>query len=152
MGDPAIVRHLGGVPFSREETWRRLLIAPGLWAVLGYGYWIAERNGDGAYLGQIGFADLKRAMEPSIEGLPEMGWIFAPEAQGQGYCSEALALALAWGDSVLDAAEIVAIIDPENVASIRVAEKSGFRRAEETRYKDAPIIIFRRPAGELSAG
>ena len=29
MGDPEVVRHLGGTPFSREDTWRRLLCAPG---------------------------------------------------------------------------------------------------------------------------
>ena len=27
--DPEVVRHLGGTPFSREDTWRRLLCAPG---------------------------------------------------------------------------------------------------------------------------
>src|SRR5687768_17843040 len=59
MTDPEVVRHLGG-PASREETWRKILGSPGLWALLGYGYWVAERREDGAYLGQIGFADFKR--------------------------------------------------------------------------------------------
>jgi len=116
----------------------------GFWALLGYGFWVAERNVDGAYLGQIGFADFKRDMIPSIEGLPEMGWIFAPEAQGQGYCSEAVALALRWADQALGGAEIVAIIDHANAASIRVAEKAGFSVREEARYRDAPILLFRR--------
>ena len=43
MSDPEVVRHLGGRPFSREETWRKILASPGLWAMLGYGYWVAER-------------------------------------------------------------------------------------------------------------
>ena len=144
MADEAVVRHLGGRPFSREETWRKILASPGLWALLGYGYWVAERREDGAYLGQIGFADFKRDMAPSIEDIPEMGWIFAPRAQGQGYASEAAAAALAWADVNLDAPEIVAIIDPHNAASIRVAEKAGFDRREDAVYRGEPILLFRR--------
>src|SRR5215212_7885044 len=84
MTDPEGVRHLGGSPMSREDNWRKILASPGLWALLGYGYWVAERREDGVYLGQVGFADFKRDMTPNIEGLPEMGWIMAREAQGQG--------------------------------------------------------------------
>jgi RimJ/RimL family protein N-acetyltransferase len=144
MADPAVVRHLGGTPFSREESWRRMLASPGLWVLLGYGYWVAERREDGAYLGQIGFADFKRDMVPAIEGLPEMGWIFAPRAQGQGYAAEAVLAALDWADEALKAPEIVAIIDPDNRPSIRLAEKAGFDRREDALYKGEPILLFRR--------
>jgi RimJ/RimL family protein N-acetyltransferase len=144
LADPEIVRHLGGMPFSREESWRRLLAAPGLWAVIGYGYWAVERREDGLYLGQAGFADFKRDMVPNIEGLPEMGWIFAPHAQGHGYAAEAVAAGLAWADEALAGREIVAIIDPANHRSIRLAEKVGFGRREEAVYRDKPILLFRR--------
>lgn len=146
MADPGVVRHLGGTPFSREDTWRRMLAGPGLWQMLGYGYWIAERREDGAYLGQVGFADFKRDMSPSIEGLPEMGWIFAPQGQGRGYATEAVLGALAWADEAMKGREIVAIIGHANIASIRVAEKGGFEVREEAVYKSEPILLFRRPA------
>ena len=145
LGDPEVVRHLGGKPFSREETWRKMLASPGLWAMLGYGYWVVERIGDGAYLGQIGFADFKRDMIPSIEDMPEMGWIFAPRAQGQGYAHEAAMAALGWAATALAGREIVAIIDHRNLRSIRLAEKIGFSGREEAVYKGEPILLFRRP-------
>jgi len=144
MGDPDVVRHLGGTPFSREDTWRRLLCAPGLWNLLGYGYWVVAARDDGRYLGQLGFADFKREMMPAIEGLPEMGWIFTPAAQGQGYATEAGLAALAWADEVLQAPEITAIIDAENAPSIRVAEKCGFNENEPATYRGEPILLFRR--------
>ena len=144
LADAEVMRHLGGTPHSREDAWRRMLAAPGLWDLLGYGYWAVERKEDGAFLGQIGFADFKRAMEPSIEGLPEMGWIFAPNAQGQGYAGEAAAAALAWIDGALDPAEITAIIALENGASIRLAERAGFAIREPAVYKGEEILLFRR--------
>ena len=144
LADPDVVRHLSGEPYSREDTWRRMLCAPGLWAVLGYGYWAVERSEDGAWLGQVGFADFKRDMTPSIEGLPEMGWIFARHAHGHGYASEAVAAALDWADRILRAPELVAIIAPENAPSIRVAEKAGFGERSEAHYRDDMILLFRR--------
>ena len=144
LGDVEVTRHLGGTTFSREDTWRRMLAAPGLWAMLGYGYWSVERRDDGAWLGQVGFADFKRDMTPSIEGLPEMGWIFAPHAQGQGYALEAVAAGLDWADAQLRASEITAIIDPDNSRSIRLAERAGFDVREQAVYRGEPILLFRR--------
>jgi RimJ/RimL family protein N-acetyltransferase len=146
LGDPEVMRHLGD-PQSREDAWRRLLQAAGLWTMLGYGYWSVERREDGAYLGQIGFADFKRDVEPSLDGLPEMGWLFGPQGQGQGYAFEAGAAALAWADETLRAAETVAIISPDNQRSIRLAERLGFVAAEKTSYKDDPVLIVRRRRG-----
>lgn len=143
--DPEVVRHLGGA-MSREETWRRLLASAGCWAMLGYGYWAVElKDGDGTMIGHCGFADFRRDLAPSIDGLPEMGWVFAPAAQGQGFCSEAVAAGLGWADEALPGLELTAIISPGNAPSVRVAEKAGFRAAERTVYKSEPILIYRRP-------
>ena len=144
LGDAGVMRHVGGVALSREESWRRMIGATGLWAMLGYGYWAVERREDGLLVGQVGFGDFKREMEPSIDGLPEMGWIFAPEAQGKGYASEAVAAGLSWADAQLQAQEIVAIIDRANAASIRVAEKAGFALREPAIYRGEEIVLFRR--------
>jgi RimJ/RimL family protein N-acetyltransferase len=145
LGDPEAVRFIGGHVLDREESWRKLLAGPGMWLLLGYGYWTVEEKESSAYLGQIGFADFKRDMTPSIEGIPEMGWVLAPNAQGRGIATEAVMGALAWADAGgLPGREIAAIIDAGNLASIRVAEKAGFSFREDATYKDAPILLFRR--------
>lgn len=141
------VRFLGGATLSREEAWRKLLMCPGQWAWLGYGYWAVERKADGRMIGQLGFADFKRDIEPGIEGVPEMGWAFHLDVAGQGYASEAAAAALEWIDEALAPPEIVAIVDEQNLASIRVAEKAGFTQKETARYKSEPILLFRRRRG-----
>ncbi len=144
MGDGEVMRHLGGQPLAREDSWRKLLCGAGLWPLFGFGYWAVERRSDGAMIGQVGFADFKRDMIPAIDGLPEAGWLFAHAAFGQGYASEAVAAILAWADTCLDAPETVAIIDAGNTASVRVAEKSGFDRREDAIYRGEPILLFRR--------
>jgi len=144
MGDPRVMGPMGAQPLSREDSWRKLLCGHGMWPIAGYGYWAVERRADGVMIGQIGFADFKRGMAPAIENIPEMGWLFAAEASGQGYATEAGIAALAWADAVLGRREIVAIIDATNTPSIRVAEKLGFSEREEAVYRDAPILLFRR--------
>lgn len=145
FADEEVVRFLGGKVLAREEAWRRMLCAPaGMWPLLGYGYWTVERREDARMIGQVGFGDFKRDMIPSIENIPEMGWVFATDTGGQGYAGEAVAAGLAWADAKLRPAEIVAIIDPANVRSIRVAEKAGFSVREDAAYRGETILLFRR--------
>jgi RimJ/RimL family protein N-acetyltransferase len=73
-----------------------------------------------------------------------MGWLFARDAAGQGYATEAATAGLAWLDAALRPPESVAIIDGANAASIRVAEKCGFDAREPALYRDEPILLFRR--------
>jgi RimJ/RimL family protein N-acetyltransferase len=103
-----------------------------------------ERHSDGTVIGQAGLADFKRDMQPSIEGVPELGYMFTAEAHGQGFASEAVAAALDWADAVLGAREVVAIVLPDNAASIRVLEKAGFEAGETATYRGEPNLLFRR--------
>ena len=151
MADAATVRYVGNQQLSREETWRRLLTSGGLWPMYGFGYWATERKDDGLLVGHVGLADFKRDMTPPIEGQPEAGWIFAPDAHGQGYASEALGAVLGWADRALPGHEIVAIIDPDNAPSIRLAERCGFNTREQATYKGEPILLLRRPPASRTA-
>lgn len=143
--DPDVFRFIGGQALSREDTWRRSLAACGQWPYSGWGYWIAELRSDGAVVGQAGFADFKREMEPSIEGEPELGYVFSPRVHGQGIAYEACNALLQWADANLDAGSYPAIISPENSASIRLARKLGFEQGPDAVYRGETIALFRRP-------
>lgn len=141
---PEVIRFIGGRAFSRSETWARLLRYHGHWALLGFGFWVVEEKGTGAFLGEVGLADFKREIDPPFGDTPEMGWALAPAAHGRGVASEAVAAAAAWGDAHLRSDRFVCIISPENGASIRVAEKTGFREVRRTDHNGAPTIVFER--------
>jgi RimJ/RimL family protein N-acetyltransferase len=140
--DPEVVRHIGGVPFSEEETWGRLLRYIGHWELLGYGTWIV-RDKAGVFLGEVGFFDLHRAVTPKLE-VPEVGWVLARTAHGKGYATEAVKTILAWGDKHFGARPFSCIIDVGHTASLRVADKCGFREHTRTHYKGKAIVVLRR--------
>ena len=144
--DPIVTRFIGGKPSTREESWVRLLRNVGHWATLGYGYWVVEEKASGRIVGEIGFSELKRDIAPPFEGVPEAGWVLSPVAHGKGIATEAVRAVLAWGDVRFGAGPTTCIINPENSASIRVAEKCGYREIARTTYKGSPTIVFRRGA------
>lgn len=142
--EPTAYRHITGRPSTREESWSRLLRYLGHWALLGYGYWVLEERSTGAFMGEMGFADYQRDIEPPFDGRPELGWILKTAAHGKGYATEALTAITSWGDAHFGGKETACMIAPENTASIRVAEKIGFLKKLATTYKGEPTLVFYR--------
>jgi RimJ/RimL family protein N-acetyltransferase len=140
--DPIVTRYIGGHALTREEVWGRLLRYDGHWAMLGFGYWALEDKRSGAFLGELGFADLQREIEPRLDGMAEIGWVLAPQHHGKGYATEAVRAVIDWGDTHLTADRMIALIHPENIASRRVAEKFAFREHCRTTYHHEPTIQF----------
>ena len=144
--DPLVYRYLSGQPTSPPDAWMRLLRYGGLWSMLGYGYWAVEEKASGQLIGDIGYADFRRGVTPSLDGMPELGWVLASQAHGKGYASEALAAVQAWGDSHFGTHRSCCIIDPENVASTRLAAKAGFDLWMEGQVHGSNVHVFTRDA------
>jgi RimJ/RimL family protein N-acetyltransferase len=144
LSDPVVMEHFGGHLFGREESWRRLLGGVGLWPLQGTGLLAAERKSDRRLVGHVGLFDYHREMTPSIEGIPELGYIFGREVHGQGIAREACDALLGWADATLEAEATVAIISIGNEPSIRLAERLGFERQPDAVYRGEPISLWRR--------
>ena len=146
--DAGVTRYIGGKPFSEEESWGRLLRYIGHWSLMGFGYWAVEDKATGNFIGEVGFADYKRDIQPSIQGMPELGWVFVSRIHGTGYATETVRAAAAWGDANFGSMRTVCLIHPENLASIRVAEKCGYREYQRSIYKGHPTILLARDSPE----
>ncbi|WP_353218368.1 GNAT family N-acetyltransferase [Sandarakinorhabdus sp.] len=148
---PGVVLHFGGKPFSREDSWNRLLRYAGNWQLLGYGMWAVTRPGDDVHLGDVGFLHGERTGVPAF-GCPEAAWAFHPDVQGQGFGGEAVACVLAWADKQAATAadprfdRTAAMINPANAASIAVARRCGFSIFGDARYADHPVGLWERGA------
>jgi RimJ/RimL family protein N-acetyltransferase len=154
--DAEVTRFIGGKPLSDEEAWTKFLRYAGHWSLLGFGYWAAEEKATGKFAGEIGFADFKREIEPSLRGVPEIGWVLASAFHGKGYATEAVRAVVEWGDRYFikrhleqphaEQGRTACIIAPDNLASIRVAEKCGYGQSQLTTYRGHAVLMFVREA------
>jgi RimJ/RimL family protein N-acetyltransferase len=140
--DPEVTRYIGGRPLTGEEVWERLLRYVGHWAWLGYGPWAIEEKATGKFIGQAGYANHKRDIQPPLAEMPELGWALASDCRGKGYATEAVRAAMIWGDERFNGQRSFCIIHPENVRSMRVAEKCGFKKSGHATYKGEPTVVF----------
>ena len=144
--DPEVTRYTVGRPLSQEDSWSRLLRYAGHWSMQGFGYWLIEVRATAAFVGEIGFADYKRDITPSLQGMPESGWALMTQARGRGYATEAARATHAWGDRHFGAVPTACLIDPDNLVSMHVARKLGYVEWRRATYRNSPTLIFiRRP-------
>ena len=144
--DPAFAQFSGGTPLSEEDAWARFLRPFGHWHLLSFGFWAIEEKLSRRFVGDVGFAEHQREIDPSLKGIPEIGWALAVHAQGKGYATEAARAAIQWGDKRLGPVRTACTIHPANLASVRVAEKCGYRETTRTLHKENPsIVYFREP-------
>jgi RimJ/RimL family protein N-acetyltransferase len=148
--DPVVFRHTTGKPQPREEVWWRILRYIGHWALLGYGFWALEEKATGRFIGDLGFADFKREISPSLGDAPESGWVLASDFHRKGYATEAMRTVIAWGDEHFGAVRTACLIQPDNAASLHVAEKLGYREYARSSYREHDVIMLERLATETA--
>ena len=144
--DPEVVRHTTGKPQPREEVWWRILRYIGHWELMGYGFWALEEKSGSRFVGEVGLADFKRELNPSLGDTPESGWILASGFHGKGYATEAMRAVMAWGDEHFGAERTACLIHPDNNASLRVAEKLGYRQYARSTYRENEVLMLERIA------
>ena len=145
VGDDEVMRFVGGKGISKEDCWRRLAASVGMWDLMGFGGWAVVRKADNEIVGTVSLFNAWRALEPIFGEEPEMGWIFARDVHGQGVAGEACRAVLDWADLNLRSTPIWAIIAPDNSSSLKLAEKLGFERLQDSSYNGEKTAVLRRP-------
>lgn len=118
LGDPRVMTYYPR-PKTREEAQRWIDWNKTNYREHGFGLWLLETH-DGHFVGDCGLTMQEVGGQQEIE----VGYHVCFECQNQGFATEAATAArrFAAGHGV---ERLVAIIDPENVPSQRVAEKIG---------------------------
>lgn len=136
--DPEVTRHIAG-PWTDREAHERFLedrITRNFGE--GLGYWSIFGKADpGQFLGWILLIPYD-GLGPRIE----IGWRLNRLAWGKGYATEAAAPFVRHAFVNLKLAEIVADIDPSNIASIRVAGKIGMTFVGDIRHGGQPLKSY----------
>ncbi|MFI6761722.1 GNAT family N-acetyltransferase [Micromonospora sp. NPDC050417] len=127
LGDPEVMRYYPR-SLTRSETlgwieWNRRLYRD-----RGFGLWIMSARDGGEFVGDCG---LTMQRVDGVEEI-EIGYHVRADLQGRGFASEAALACRDYARDVVRAKRLIAIINPENLPSQRVAEKIGLALEKRT--------------------
>lgn len=142
--DHDVVHFIGGRVFSREQSWQRFLARAGGWQHMAFGFFAVIEKSSGQLVGEAGFHEARRLIEPPLEGTLEAGWALMPVAQGWGYATEAMNAAITWGAATYPGRRMTCLINVDNLSSMRVAGRLGFTEFARTTYADDKVVLFQR--------
>ena len=114
------------------EMGRRSPGEPGGWVQ----FTVLDRE-DGRIIGDVGLS----LAEPETEVI-KVGYTIAPEFQGAGLATEAIAALVGYAFDTLGAEAVRAHASALNAPSIRVAEKVGMRLIEKRAYRDGDEVWY----------
>ena len=109
------------------------------------GFWVWSATlDDGTAVGSGGFGG-----RPTENRRLTVGYGVHEEHRGQGYATELLTLLAEWALARPEIDVVRATIRPDNVASLRVAEKAGFTPTGELVQDDehGELLVFERRSG-----
>lgn len=117
------------------------------WSERGHGLCAILLKENGAFVGRCGLEYWPQLDET------EAVWILRPDVWGRGYATEAAQACLEWGFARLPIDYVTAMIQPENTASIAIAQRLGFTVLREDVLDDVPVLVYalQRPARDPSA-
>jgi RimJ/RimL family protein N-acetyltransferase len=139
--DPEVMRFIGdGSILTREGSEGQISRFLRHWDERGFGLWALEEKGGGAFVGFAGLAH----QEDWVEGehKTEVGWRLDRSFWGRGLATEAARASVAHGFETLGLERIISIIQPENYASRKVAEKAGLSPRGETLWRGTLVVWY----------
>jgi RimJ/RimL family protein N-acetyltransferase len=127
LGDPQVMRHYPH-PKSREEALAWIEWNQRLYREHGFGLWLLTLRATGEFVGDCGLTP-----QP-VDGVTELevGYHVRAALQGRGLATEAATACRDYARDILGADRLIAIIDPRNRPSQRVAEKLGLVLERQT--------------------
>lgn len=139
--DPVVRRYFPDGTRTLEETREELE-----WFLQGHprhpelGLWATIERATGAFLGRCGL--LPWTIDDALE--VEVAYLIDPRRWGEGFATEAARAIVRHAHEVLHLERLICLIDPENVASVRVAEKAGMRFDRNHVDEFGPCAIYAR--------
>ncbi|MBZ0280850.1 MAG: GNAT family N-acetyltransferase [Anaerolineae bacterium] len=137
--DPDVTRFLPtGKPRPIEKTKAVLDFSIEHETEHGFSLWAVIEKSSGQFIGHCGLVYLKGT--PDVEVAYAYGKVY----WGKGYASEAARASLQYGFETANLPYIVALAEPENLASQRVMQKIGMvHEGLTTQYYESPLEVYR---------
>jgi RimJ/RimL family protein N-acetyltransferase len=134
--DPDITRFTMRREMNRMDCWRHLAMIVGHWHLRGFGMWGVFERASGRLAGRVGFHQPDGWLDF------ELGWTMGKASWGKGYATEAAKRCLDYARDEMKRDHLISLIDPENVASVRVAERIGETVQGETEVDGHRLLVY----------
>jgi RimJ/RimL family protein N-acetyltransferase len=147
LGDPEVMRFSIKGVHTLEDTCAMIAQCISSYEKFGFGQWGLVHKDSSTLIGYCGLGLL------ALDGTQqtEIGYRLLRSRWGQGFATEAAAHVLGYGFEQLGLQTIIAIVQAENVASVRVVRKIGLSYFKETRYHQREVQVYRKTVSEWSA-
>ena len=150
LSDPETMRFIGvGGTRTRAQAQATLEWMIETLEQQGFGHLAAERKDDGVLVGRSGLNvwnptnwTITRLDEAQGPVEIEIAYLFGRQHWGHGYATEAASAIRDWAFANLDLERLIALIYPENVRSIRVAEKLGMQPAGDADLAGNQLVVY----------
>jgi [ribosomal protein S5]-alanine N-acetyltransferase len=134
--DPDVMRYVATGPMASLAVTERLLQDyDSHQRRHGYSFWAVIERASGDLIGDSG---LYRTPTGEIE----LGYTLGAAWWGRGYATEAARAAMDWAFRERDFDRLLSLIDPDNAASIRVAERLGETLLGETQLWEHTVLMY----------
>jgi RimJ/RimL family protein N-acetyltransferase len=123
LNDPSFLRYVGdrGIRTLEDAEGFIRTVPMTLYEKYGFGHFLTERKEDGAMLGICGL--IKRDALEDVD----IGYSLLPEHWSKGYAIEAARATLEYAKTTAGLRRVVAIVSPQNEASLKVLARLGLR-------------------------
>lgn len=137
--DPEVMRYIGTGAATEAETRTRFNRVLAQTKQYGVGVYAAHLRATGEFIGRAGLIH----WELDGEKIWEVGYTFAKAHWGKGYATEAAQYWKQVGFERLDVPFLVSLIHPENLGSIKVAEKNGMTLWKRSKLQGQDVCVYR---------
>jgi RimJ/RimL family protein N-acetyltransferase len=136
LNEPSFIRYIGDKGVRTLDDARGYIANQvASYERFGFGLYLTRRKQDDAAIGICGL--VKRESLDDVD----LGFAFLPQFWSHGYAVESASAVMAYATSVCELPRVVAVTDPDNLASIKVLEKVGLRFSRMARLlPDGPEL------------
>ena len=132
--DPEVMKYLS--LRTSEQTQASLHKHITQWLEYNFGMWAVIYKQSGIMIGRCGLSFLENTRDV------ELGDLFDKDYWNKGLATEASVATLNYGFREVELSKIVAIANPENIASIRVIQKVGMQFQKNAHYYNQDVVYY----------
>lgn len=135
--DPEVMRFFEGVR-TRHQAVEEIEECLQWYDRLGFYFWAAVHKADGRFIGRCGL--LPQVIDDRQEY--EVAYMLARPYWSQGLGTEAARAIKEYGFANHPFPRLISIIAPDNLASVRVAEKNGMQYMKDIEFEGHPCRLY----------